>query len=94
MRASASDDEARRARLLQSMHPFRPKETLRAEGRAKILVSLFQIRRQLGGAICAHARVGELGSPPELISQFLGRVDMGRPLSARSAHQAVPPLIG
>src|SRR5262249_46627078 len=26
----------------------------------------------LGGAICAHVRIGELGSPPELISLFLG----------------------
>src|SRR5580704_9465833 len=26
----------------------------------------------LGGAICAHVRMGELGSPPEIISLFLG----------------------
>jgi hypothetical protein len=26
----------------------------------------------LGGAICAHVRIGELGSPPELISLLLG----------------------
>src|ERR1700721_2796633 len=26
----------------------------------------------LGGAICAHVRIGELGSPPEIISLFLG----------------------
>ena len=26
----------------------------------------------LGGAICAHVRIGELGSPPEIISLLLG----------------------
>src|SRR5579864_679714 len=26
----------------------------------------------LGGAICAHVRIGELGSPPELIALLLG----------------------
>jgi hypothetical protein len=26
----------------------------------------------LGGAICAHVRIGELGSPPEIISLVLG----------------------
>ncbi len=26
----------------------------------------------LGGAICAHVRIGELGSPPEVISLLLG----------------------
>lgn len=26
----------------------------------------------LGGAICAHVRLGELGSPPEIISLLLG----------------------
>jgi hypothetical protein len=26
----------------------------------------------LGGAICAHVRLGELGSPPEVISLLLG----------------------
>jgi hypothetical protein len=31
----------------------------------------------LGGAICAHVRIGELGSPPELISLFLGALTWG-----------------
>jgi hypothetical protein len=31
----------------------------------------------LGGAICAHVRIGELGSPPELISLVLGAVTWG-----------------
>ena len=26
----------------------------------------------LGGAICAHVRIGELGSPPEIIALLLG----------------------
>jgi hypothetical protein len=26
----------------------------------------------VGGVICAHVRLGELGSPPELISLLLG----------------------
>ena len=40
----------------------------------------------LGGAICAHVRIGELGSPPEIISLASGRDDMGRPLRARSPY--------
>src|ERR1700735_346143 len=31
----------------------------------------------LGGAICAHVRIGELGSPPELISLALGAMTWG-----------------
>jgi hypothetical protein len=31
----------------------------------------------LGGAICAHVRVGELGSQPELISLLLGAMTWG-----------------
>jgi len=31
----------------------------------------------LGGAICAHVRIGELGSPPELISLLLGAMTWG-----------------
>jgi hypothetical protein len=31
----------------------------------------------LGGAICAHIRIGELGSPPELISLLLGAMTWG-----------------
>jgi len=31
----------------------------------------------LGGAICAHIRIGELGSPPELISLLLGALTWG-----------------
>nr|WP_250889204.1 DoxX family protein [Mesorhizobium sp. dw_380] len=31
----------------------------------------------LGGAICAHVRIGELGSPPEIISLLLGVLTWG-----------------
>jgi hypothetical protein len=31
----------------------------------------------LGGAICTHIRIGELGSPPEIISLFLGAMTWG-----------------
>ena len=31
----------------------------------------------LGGAICAHLRVGELGSPPEIVSMLLGVMTWG-----------------
>lgn len=31
----------------------------------------------LGGAICAHVRLGELGSPPEMISLLLGTIASG-----------------
>jgi hypothetical protein len=31
----------------------------------------------LGGAICAHVRIGELGSPPEVISLLLGAITWG-----------------
>ena len=31
----------------------------------------------LGGAICAHVRIGELGSPPELVSVLLGAMTWG-----------------
>jgi hypothetical protein len=47
----------------------------------------------LGGAICAHVRIGELGSPPELVSLLLGAMTWGG-LYARDARvRAVLPLI-
>jgi hypothetical protein len=48
----------------------------------------------LGGAICAHVRIGELGSPPEIISLLLGAMTWGG-LYARSpypGHSAAHPL--
>jgi len=47
----------------------------------------------LGGAICAHVRIGELGSPPEVISLLLGAMTWGG-LYARDARiRAILPLI-
>ncbi|MGO9946299.1 MAG: DoxX family protein [Steroidobacteraceae bacterium] len=47
----------------------------------------------LGGAICAHIRMGELGSPPEIISLLLGAMTWGG-LYARDARiRAILPLI-
>lgn len=47
----------------------------------------------LGGAICAHLRIGELGSPPEIISLVLGALAWGG-LYARDARiRALLPLL-
>jgi hypothetical protein len=47
----------------------------------------------LGGAICAHVRIGELGSPPEIISLLLGALTWGG-LYARDVRvRALLPLI-
>ena len=47
----------------------------------------------LGGAICAHLRIGELGSPPELISLLLGAMTWGGLYARDSRIRAVLPLI-
>jgi hypothetical protein len=47
----------------------------------------------LGGAICAHVRIGELGSPPEIISLLLGALTWGG-LYARDARiRAILPVV-
>src|ERR1700756_2073985 len=47
----------------------------------------------LGGAICAHVRIGELGSPPEIFCLFLGAMAWAG-LYARDARiRAILPLI-
>ena len=49
----------------------------------------------LGGAICAHVRIGELGIAAGNHFPASGRDDMGRPLRARSpypGHSAAHPL--
>ena len=47
----------------------------------------------LGGAICAHVRIGELGSPPEIVSLLLGALTWGG-LYARDVRiRAILPLI-
>jgi hypothetical protein len=47
----------------------------------------------LGGAICAHVRIGELGSPPELISLLLGAMTWGGLYARDSRVRALLPLV-
>ena len=47
----------------------------------------------LGGAISAHVRIGELGSPPELISLLLGALTWGGLYARDPRIRAVLPLV-
>ena len=47
----------------------------------------------LGGAICAHVRIGELGSPPELMSLLLGALTWGGLYARDPRVRAILPLI-
>jgi DoxX-like family len=47
----------------------------------------------LGGAICAHVRIGELGSPPEIISLLLGVLTWGGLYARDPRIRAILPLI-
>ena len=47
----------------------------------------------LGGAICAHVRIGELGSPPEIISLLLGAIAWGGLYARDPRIRAILPLI-
>jgi hypothetical protein len=47
----------------------------------------------LGGAICAHVRIGELGSPPEIISLLLGAMTWGGLYAREPRLRAILPLI-
>src|SRR5208337_3651142 len=47
----------------------------------------------LGGAICAHVRMGELGSLPEIISLFLGALTWGGLYARDLRIRAILPLI-
>jgi hypothetical protein len=47
----------------------------------------------LGGAICAHVRIGELGSPPEIISLLLGAMTWGGLYARNPRIRAILPLI-
>lgn len=47
----------------------------------------------LGGAICAHVRLGELGSPPEAISLLLGALTWGGLYARDTRVRALLPLI-
>jgi len=47
----------------------------------------------LGGAVCAHVRIGELGSPPELVSLLLGAMTWGGLYARDPRIRAVLPLV-
>lgn len=47
----------------------------------------------LGGAICAHVRIGELGSPPEIVSLLLGALTWGGLYAREPRIRAILPLI-
>jgi hypothetical protein len=47
----------------------------------------------LGGAICAHVRIGELGSPPEIISLLLGAMAWGGLYARDPRIRALLPLL-
>ncbi len=47
----------------------------------------------LGGAICAHVRIGELGSPPEIISLLLGAMTWGGLYACDPRIRAILPLM-
>lgn len=47
----------------------------------------------LGGAICAHVRIGELGSPPEIISLLLGAMAWGGLYARDLRIRAILPFI-
>ena len=46
----------------------------------------------LGGAICAHVRIGELGSPPQIISVALGAMTWGGLYARDPRIRALLPL--
>ena len=47
----------------------------------------------LGGAICAHVRIGELGSPPEIIALLLGAMTWVGLFARDPRVRAILPLI-
>ena len=47
----------------------------------------------LGGAICAHVRIGELASPPEIFCLFLGAMAWGGLYARDSRIRAILPLV-
>ena len=47
----------------------------------------------LGGAICAHVRIGELGSPPEIIALLLGAMAWGGLYARDPRIRALLPFI-
>jgi hypothetical protein len=47
----------------------------------------------LGGAICPHVRIGELGTPPEIISLLLGAMTWGGLYARDPRIRAILPLV-
>ncbi len=47
----------------------------------------------LGGAICAHVRIGEFGSPPEIVSLLLGAMTWAGLYARDPRIRAILPLI-
>src|SRR5579872_3490222 len=47
----------------------------------------------LGGAICAHVRIGELGSPPEIVALLLGALTWGGLYARDPRVRAILPVI-
>jgi hypothetical protein len=47
----------------------------------------------LGGAICAHVRIGELGSPPEIVSLLLGAMTWGSLYARDPRIRVILPLV-
>ena len=60
---------------------------------ATAVLSAILVTGFLGGAICAHVRIGELGSPPELISLLLGAMTWGGLYLRDPRIRALLPLI-
>ena len=60
---------------------------------ATAVVGAILVTGFLGGAICAHVRIGELGSPPEIISLALGAMTWGGLYVRDPRIRAVLPLI-
>ena len=60
---------------------------------ATAILGAILVTGYLGGAICAHVRIGELGSPPEIISLLLGAMTWGGLYARNPRVRAILPLI-
>ena len=76
-------------RRMTNVRNYEPASGARSYGLASQPVG----RRFLGGAICAHVRIGELGAPPEIISLLLGAMTWGGLYARNPRIRAILPLI-
>ena len=60
---------------------------------ATAVVGAILVTGFLGGAICAHVRIGELGSPPEIVSLLLAAMTWGGLYARDPRIRAILPLI-